>query len=376
MKKLAIITTHPIQYQTPLFKKLAKKLPNLQVFFASRHGLSSKYIDPEFKKNIKWDIGSRMLDGYKSEFSKNQNKNINQFSLNFLNLEKKLIKGNFDHILVLGWNNLLYINAILYALKHKIKLILRVETNLLLKINPIKRLIKTIILKNLFKKINYFLAIGILNKNFLLNHNVPKKKIYPGPYFVDNNFFSKKIKKKSESKKKIVLFVGKLIQRKNPFEFLNLAQMFLKNKKIQFIMIGDGILKKECQKFINKRRLNNVSLIGFVNQTQLKKYYQKSDLLIVPSYYETWGLVINEAFASNIPVICSENCGASKDLILNGKTGFTYPTNELKILYTKTNKILKNKSLSNKLRTNISRKIKDYDVDISANSILKILDEK
>ena len=376
MKKLAIITTHPIQYQTPLFKKLAKKLPNLQVFFASRHGLSSKYIDPEFKKNIKWDIGSKMLDGYKSEFSKNQNKNINQFSLNFLNLEKKLIKGNFDHILVLGWNNLLYINAILYALKHKIKLILRVETNLLLKINPIKRLIKTIILKNLFKKINYFLAIGILNKNFLLNHNVPRKKIYPGPYFVDNNFFSKKIKKKSKSKKKIVLFVGKLIQRKNPFEFLNLAQMFLKNKKIQFIMIGDGILKKECLKFINKRRLNNVSLIGFVNQTQLKNYYQKSDLLIVPSYYETWGLVINEAFASNIPVICSENCGASKDLILNGKTGFTYPTNELKILYTKTNKILKNKSLSNKLRTNISRKIKDYDVDISANSILKILDEK
>ena len=376
MKKLAIITTHPIQYQTPLFKKLAKKLPNLKVFFASRHGLSSKYIDPEFKKNIKWDIGSRMLDGYKSEFSKNQNKNINQFSLNFLNLEKKLIKGNFDHILVLGWNNLFYINAILYALKYKIKLILRVETNLLLKINPIKRLNKKIILKNLFKKINYFLAIGILNKNFLLNHNVPKKKIYPGPYFVDNNFFSKKIKKKSKSKKKIVLFVGKLIQRKNPFEFLNLAQMFLKNKKIQFIMIGDGILKKECQKFINKRRLNNVSLIGFVNQTQLKKYYQKSDLLIVPSYYETWGLVINEAFASNIPVICSENCGASKDLILNGKTGFTYPTNELKILYTKTNKILKNKSLSNKLRTNISRKIKDYDVDISANSILKILDEK
>ena len=376
MKKLAIITTHPIQYQTPLFKKLAKKLPNLQVFFASRHGLSSKYIDPEFKKNIKWDIGSRMLDGYKSEFSKNQNKNINQFSLNFLNLEKKLIKGNFDHILVLGWNNLLYINAILYALKHKIKLILRVETNLLLKINPIKRLIKTIILKNLFKKINYFLAIGILNKNFLLNHNVPRKKIYPGPYFVDNNFFSKKIKKKSKSKKKIVLFVGKLIQRKNPFEFLNLAQMFIKNKKIQFIMIGDGILKKECQQFINERRLNNVSLIGFVNQTQLKKYYQKSDLLIVPSYYETWGLVINEAFASNIPVICSENCGASKDLILNGKTGFTYPTNELKILYTKTNKILKNKSLSNKFRTNISRKIKDYDVGISANSILKILDEK
>ena len=376
MKKLAIITTHPIQYQTPLFKKLAKKLPNLQVFFASRHGLSSKYIDPEFKKNIKWDIGSRMLDGYKSEFSKNQNKNINQFSLNFLNLEKKLIKGNFDHILVLGWNNLLYISAILYALKHKIKLILRVETNLLLKINPIKKLIKTIILKNLFKKINYFLAIGILNKNFLLNHNVPRKKIYPGPYFVDNNFFSKKIKKKSKSKKKIVLFVGKLIQRKNPFEFLNLAQMFIKNKKIQFIMIGDGILKKECQQFINERRLNNVSLIGFVNQTQLKKYYQKSDLLIVPSYYETWGLVINEAFASNIPVICSENCGASKDLILNGKTGFTYPTNELKILYTKTNKILKNKSLSNKFRTNISRKIKDYDVGISANSILKILDEK
>ena len=73
-------------------------------------------------------------------------------------------------------------------IKYKIKIILRVETNLRSKINFFKKIIKTFLLRIFFKKISYFLSIGKLNKEFYLHHGVNKKKILPAPYFVDQNF--------------------------------------------------------------------------------------------------------------------------------------------------------------------------------------------
>ena len=182
--------------------------------------------------------------------------------------------------------------------------------------------------------LSFLRSAGKLNKEFYLHHGVNKKKILPAPYFVDQKFFNIKkneniIKKRLRLKeKKIIIFVGKLIYRKNPLEFLNLAKISQDQNQFKFLMIGDGHLKKNCQKYIKKNNLKNVSLLGFVNQKELRDYYKASDLLIVPSEYETWGLNINEAFATNTPVICTSECGASEDLIINGKTGFA-PVMEL-----------------------------------------------
>ena len=86
MKKLAIITTHPIQYQVPLFKNLKKYNLKPIVFFASKHGINKKF-DHEFLNKINWDINSNLLDGYKSYFSNNQQYSINDFRLSFKNIE-------------------------------------------------------------------------------------------------------------------------------------------------------------------------------------------------------------------------------------------------------------------------------------------------
>ena len=224
--------------------------------------------------------------------------------------------------------------------------------------------------------------IGKLNKKFYSYHKVPSKKISDGSYFVDNDFFDLKIsKKKIKSKlkinsKKIVLFVGKLISRKNPIEFLQLAKLFRNNKDIKFIMIGNGILKKECAQYVKKNNLLNVSIKGFVNQKEIRDYYWISDLLVVPSLYETWGLNINEAFASNTTVICTKNCGASEDLVDNGKTGFKYNVGDLRTLYKKTNYILNNKKIKNQISINMKKKLRKYNINTTLKSINKIINEK
>lgn len=381
MKKLAIISTHPIQYQIPLFKKLKKKGIKPIVFFASKHGLNKQKKDPEFLQKIKWDIGVNPLSGYKSYFSKNQKFNINQFRLSYKNLEEDLKKENVKYILILGWNNFHYLKSIYYAIKNKIKIILRVETNLYSTKNYFKKLVKYFFLTNIFKFISFFLFIGKLNKQFYVYHKVSYKKLYDAPYFVDNSFFKKKTSKQKIKKKikinaeKIILFVGKLIDRKNPIEFLKLASKYKDRKDLKFLMIGDGVLKNKCKKFIIKNNLSNVLFKGFINQNQLRNYYWASDLLIVPSIYETWGLNMNEAFASCTPVICTKYCGGSYDLIEDGKTGYRYDLGNIGNLKKKVDLIINNKKFYTFILANIKKKIKHYDLDITIKSLNRIINE-
>lgn len=380
MKKLAIITTHPIQYQIPLFKNLKKYNIEPIVFYASRHGLK-KTQDHEFLQKIKWDIDSDILGGYKSYFSKKQKYKINDFRLSFTNLEEILLKENIKFILIFGWNNFHYLKSIYLSYKNNIKLILRVETNLESTKNIFKIKLKDLFLKYLFKLFSKILFIGKLNKEFYLHHKVPLKKLMPAPYFVDNKFFKIKfskdqIKKRLNIKnKKVVLFVGKLILRKNPIEFIRLAELYKNDKNIIFLMIGNGNLKTNCDSYIKSKKLKNIKILGFINQKKIREYYKASDLLIVPSYYETWGLNINEAFASDTPVICSDKCGAAKDLIDEGKTGFKYKLGDLKSLFRKTNNILKEKKIHNKFIKNLRLKIKKYNLEITLKSLKKIINE-
>ena len=380
MKKLAIITTHPIQYQIPLFKSLKKNGIDTYVFFASRHGLNSKKKDPEFLVKFNWNNNKNLLKGYKSRFPKKQKFEIDNFKISFDGIEIYLEKEKFDALLLFGWNNIHYLKAFYFAKKFSIKTILRVETNLNSNSSLIKRLIKFYILKFFFKFIDSFLCIGKLNKKFYIYHGVNKKKIFKAPYFVDNNFFNIKDEKKKIKKKinlnynSIILYFGKLIDRKRPFDFLELAKINKENKNLLFLMIGDGLLKKNCIEFTKQNKLSNLFIKGFVNQNELRKFYKISDMLIQPSSYETWGLTINEALASGIPVICTKDCGAYKDLIKGKKSGLGYNTGNIKELNIKMNNLLNNKFKFKK--SNIKKIISKYTVNKTTNSIEKILYEK
>jgi glycosyltransferase involved in cell wall biosynthesis len=78
--------------------------------------------------------------------------------------------------------------------------------------------------------------------------------------------------------------------------------------------------------FVNEHHLNNVYFIGFVNQTELYRYYMSADFFVLPSGYgETWGLVANEAMNYALPLLISDEVGCTPDLIMEGINGFTFP---------------------------------------------------
>lgn len=356
-KRVAIFTTHLIQYQIPLFKKLAKII-DLHVFFGSKQGLSS-YHDKDFNKQIKWNIP--LIKGYKYSILKNSNKiSLDSFFFNSSGI-KEAIKKNFDKVIILGWNNIFYLKTFFWCLYYSSEIIIRSENNLYKKQPLFKKILKEIILRIFFKFINSFISIGSLNEEFYKYYGVKKNKIFRAPYSIDDNFFKKNIVRNKQKWKKnnnisnqakIFLFVGKLIKRKRVLDLIKVAQSKKLNNNSYFLIIGDGPLKKKLLQKINNLKLNNISILGFKSQNQLRFYYSLADVLILPSEYETWGLVINEAMSSGVPCIVSDSCGAAKDMIIKYKTGFQYKNGNINQLIKLINLIINNKDILFDLKKN------------------------
>ncbi len=150
--KVAILASHPIQYQTPFFKELAKQENiDLKVFFCSDFGLRT-YKDKDFGKELKWDIP--LLEGYKYEFLPNISpvpSIFNFFGLINPGIIDNIKDGNFDAVWVHGWTHCTNWLAMLAAFRNNIPVLLRGESNLLNKTPLYKRILKSVLLPWFFK---------------------------------------------------------------------------------------------------------------------------------------------------------------------------------------------------------------------------------
>ena len=359
--KLAILTSHPIQYKTPLYKLLAEqKEIDLTVLFCSDWGLKT-YHDEKFGQSFKWDIP--LLDGYKYKFLKNISPfpNVSKF-FGLINPEivDELENDNYDAIWVHGWNSFTNWLAMFTAFKCGIPVLIRGETNLLQKSGFLKSVIKKLILKNLFKKTSAFLSIGTYNAKFYEAYGVPKEKIFLVPYTVNNDFFILKanelVSKKNELKEKhnipanlpVILFSGKLISKKRPVDLLKAYEIVSKEIDAALVYLGDGELRNEIELYIKNHNLKNVYLMGFRNQTELPELYAMADIFVLPSVFEPWGLVVNEAMCFSLPIIISDEVGAGGDLVKEGVNGCIYPSGDIDELSNKLKMLLNDKTLREK----------------------------
>jgi glycosyltransferase involved in cell wall biosynthesis len=173
----------------------------------------------------------------------------------------------------------------------------------------------------LFNLTDYFFSYGIKSNDFLFRHKVNKRKILS---FL-NSFDSERLENLSvndANNDTYFLFVGRISSEKN-IDFLIQLAIKLKNinSRINIKIIGTGPDYEELKLKIKNLDLNNILLIGSIKWDNLGKYYSNSLGLILPSFFEPWGMVANEAFYYNIPVICSKFCGCAGDLVLNDFNG-------------------------------------------------------
>ena len=135
------------------------------------------------------------------------------------------------------------------------------------------------------------------------------------------------------------------------------------------IFIGSGEQYEELSKVLMNKLGRRFIAPGFVNQTELGKYFVASDVFVLPSKYDTWGLVVNEAMHFGLPCIVSNMVGSGRDLIIEGKTGFTFKFDNLDELTSKMQYFLNNPENTKNMGKNAHQQIQNYTIEKTSQGI-------
>ena len=157
-----------------------------------------------------------------------------------------------------------------------------------------------------------------------------------------------------------VLFVGRLVHQKG-IRFLLEAVSILQNKYKKYIkvaIVGGGHLEKELKKMCEKLKINDsVEFLGF--QRDVDQIMRSSRVLVLPSRWEGFGLVLLEAMKNKLPIIAT-NVGGIPEIITNGHEGILVPKENPKILANSINRVLENSELGNQFIQNAYKKVQNH----------------
>ncbi len=337
MLKLAIVTTHPIQYYAPIFKLLhERQIIEIKVFYTWGKSAQNKY-DPGFDKNIAWDIP--LLDAYPFEWAENKSTKPGSHHFNGI-INPKLIKQvksyNPNAVLVIGWAYHSHLKLIRYF-KNKIPVYFRGDSTLLDEKHSLKSALKSIFLKWVYSHINHAFYNGVNNKAYFKKYGLKENQLSFAPHAIDNERFSVSRANEAEELKQksgipttatVILFAGKLEEKKDPALLLD-AFIQINDPTLHIIFTGNGQLESSLK--MKAGAYTNVHFIDFQNQSNMPVVYQACDLYCLPSKGpgESWGLAVNEAMACGKAVLVSDKCGCAVDLVTDKKNGAIFKSENL-----------------------------------------------
>jgi 1,2-diacylglycerol 3-alpha-glucosyltransferase len=200
------------------------------------------------------------------------------------------------------------------------------------------------------------LAGGQLQMEYLIALGLPRNRIFTGYDVVDNEYFrqngeevrsqASEVRRKYGLPRNYFLASARFVPKKN---LPTLIRAYARYRQIagnkddgqpttddgpwDLVLLGDGPLRADLCRLISDLGLHgNVHLPGFVQYRELPAYYALADVFVHASITEQWGLVVNEAMATGLPVIVSNRCGCVPDLVAECKNGFTFDPASVKSL--------------------------------------------
>jgi glycogen(starch) synthase len=212
--------------------------------------------------------------------------------------------------------------------------------------------------------------------NYMISHvrwafSLPEDKLKIVPNGVNYEFYSKNDEDLTQFRskfalpnEKIALFVGRLVYEKGVHVFVNAVPKVLEKVNTKFVIVGNGYMKEQLSQLVNNMGLGRkVLFTGFVDDETLRRLQRCSNVSVVPSLFEPFGIVALEAMAANTPVVVSDTGGLS-EIVEHDVTGVkTYPGNPDSLAWGIT-KVLTDDGYANWIKANAFKRIREkYDWD-------------
>jgi glycosyltransferase involved in cell wall biosynthesis len=193
------------------------------------------------------------------------------------------------------------------------------------------------LVRTLVRGSSSWIAYGTRARDYLVQLGAAPERVFIAYNTVDVDWFRARAdelrNRRSELRRElgladrpVVLYVGQLIARKGVRDLLIAFETLAPRcDGMQLVLVGYGPLEHELRERVLRGQLERVHFAGHVPIPDLPRYYAAADVLVLPSHEEVWGLVLNEAAASGLPLVATNVVGASPDLIEPGVNGFSVP---------------------------------------------------
>jgi glycosyltransferase involved in cell wall biosynthesis len=342
--RVLAIATHPAQYQAPLFRRMAARTDlDLHVAYCTLRGAEAAH-DPEFATTVKWDIP--LLDGYSWTHVPNKGSGADSFfGLRKSGIWKMIREGSFDAVLCyVGYVRASFWIACLAAKLSRTAFLFGTDATTLTPLDGRmwKRRIKRFFWPFLFRIADQVIVPSSGSVALMRSLGLPEERITMTPYVVDNDWWLAEAARvdraavraswSASAEDTIILFCAKLQPWKRPLDLLR-AFARAKSSSALLVFAGEGPLRQQLEAEAALLGVTSrVRFLGFVNQTQLPGIYTAADLMVLPSSYDAFGVVVNESMLCGCPVAASDHVGAARDLVAHGCTGFVFPCGDVEAL--------------------------------------------
>ncbi|MDF1734036.1 MAG: glycosyltransferase family 4 protein [Minwuia sp.] len=341
--RLAIVSSHPIQYNAPLFQELARNSPLEIRLFYCWEGPGGT-IDREFGRQVIWDIP--LLDGYDWEIVPNVSADPGTHHFNGLNnpeMVDRISRWQPDAVLVYGWawrTNL----RVLRHFHGQTPILFRGDSTLASVRGPrLKRWLRRPVLRWVYSHVDIALTPGTRNSEYLRHMGLPMDRISHMPHSIDTERFGttsgavpnlrnhERAQLGIGEHDPVFLYAGKFVSHKRVDTLIDAFRKVANAVPgAHLVLAGDGAGKTALD--AQARDLSNVHFPGFRNQSAMPGLYQMADVFVLPSSSETWGLSVNEALTAGCMAIASDQVGCAPDLLADTTYGRIFPCGDVDTL--------------------------------------------
>jgi len=347
--RFALVVSHPIQHFTPFYRALAQcEGIVLKVFFCCRVGLEP-YFDREMNTQIAWNMD--LLSGYDHMFLPEASEITRSGPLKIRNpsVGEELAKFDPQVVLTHGYNQLTMLFALWWCRRNKVPAMLIGDSELLHQRRVGVRFAKRVLLPLLLSQYKCFLTTGDNNEAYYAHYGVDRRRFFRSPFTIDEANYRAAADNRAQLRQAfrqahgigpdefVVLTVGKLSDRKRPYDLLAVAETLKSTARasppFHIVYAGDGANIEDLRTTVAAKKLP-VTLLGFVNVDRLAEVYCAADILAHPSELDPHPLVLSEAACVGLPLLISDRVGAAgpTDIAREGENAVVYPCGDVRAL--------------------------------------------
>jgi len=331
MLDIAIISNEPTPYRLHVLGRIANELEGVQLHSLFTHRRDSGSMP--WETQLDESINPRFFKENALVFGHNPSKRCNAL---FEEIKTYLGTCNVKLAIIHGYNDQTRIKLIRWAKKQGLPMLMTADSNVLAegRLGLVKHTIKRVFMRWLINQLAGLMPCGTMGEAYFRSYADHDKPVFVMPFEPDyrgiqnvteQDIIAFRQKHNLSSDRKYLLYCGRLVAVKRVDDLIQAFSKIAEQRPDwDLVIAGSGELELKLTEQAQKLAPGRVHWLGFMQFEDVAKCYRTCHGLVLPSEFEPWALVINEALAAGLPVAASDVVGAARDLVRPGYNGYLF----------------------------------------------------